>query len=129
MSRADDIKSKIQNTKRRDPRGSLMGPAPIEEENKNVDVNDNINVNNNVHVNNNEDGSLLSELVSGKKTKKKSDTLINSGIYFEPDVYEVLQSLAKKGGRGAKSRIVNESLRKEFIAANLLPKKDKHTLA
>jgi hypothetical protein len=124
VSRADDIKSKIQNTKRRDPRGSLMGTTPNENKNENINVDDNINVNNNVHVNNNQGGSLLSELVSGKKTKKKSDSLINSGIYFEPDVYEVLQSLAKKGGRGAKSRIVNESLRKEFIAANLLPKKD-----
>ncbi|MEN8702459.1 hypothetical protein [Bacillus infantis] len=99
-----------------------MGTASVEENKENVNVNDNINVNNNVHVNNNEDGSLLSELVSGKKAKKKSDSLINSGIYFEPDVYEVLQSLAKKGGRGAKSRIVNESLRKEFIAAGLLDK-------
>lgn len=122
MSRADDIKNKIQNTKRRDPRGSLMGTTETEENNKNVNVNDNVNVNNNVHVNKNEDGSLLSELVSGKKTKKKSDSLINAGIYFEPDVHEVLQSLAKKGGRGAKSRIVNESLRKEFIAAGLLQK-------
>ncbi|OXT15230.1 hypothetical protein B9K06_22225 [Bacillus sp. OG2] len=124
MSKADELKNKIQGSKRRDPRKSLMGATPIEDANENVNINDNINVNNNVHVNNTQDGSLLSELVSGKKTKKKSESLINSGIYFEPDVYEVLQSLAKKGGRGAKSRIVNESLRKEFITAGLLPKKD-----
>lgn len=86
-------------------------------DNKNIDNNENINEN----INNN-NNSFLNELVSGKP-KRKSDTLVNSGIYFEPDIYKVLQDLAKKGGRGAKSKIVNESLRKDFIAAGLLPDK------
>lgn len=57
-------------------------------------------------------------LVEGKK--KKKDDLVLTGIYLQPDLAHILDSLGKKGGRGAKSRIVNEALRKVFTEKGLL---------
>lgn len=42
------------------------------------------------------------------------------GIYIEPKVAVILDSLYKKGGRGSKSEIANEALKKLFKEKGLL---------
>lgn len=51
--------------------------------------------------------------------KKKND-LILTGLYLQPDLAHILDKLGKKGGRGTKSRIVNDALRKLFQEKGLL---------
>jgi hypothetical protein len=122
VSKVNDIKGKI----RRDARSTLMGGA-VDNNNTNIDVNVHNNVHDNVHVNNNVNENenisvnvnYLKELVEGKGRKKK-DELINTGIYLEPKVHSVLMAYAKKGGRGAKSKIVNDTLKSTFIQMGLL---------
>jgi hypothetical protein len=127
VSKMDEIKGKIK----RDPRSTLMGNLEKTNinvnENNNIDVNvhnnvhDNVDINNNVNKNDNISVNVdyLKELVEGK-VKNKKDELINTGIYFEPQVYSVLMAYAKKGGRGAKSRIVNDTLKSTFIQMGLM---------
>lgn len=118
MSKENDIRNKIKGA--RDPRRNLMGGASTTEENNiNNNVNENINNNVNVNVDINDNQNFLNDLVSGK-AKKKADTLINSGVYFEPEVYSILMTLAKRGGRGAKSKIVNDALKAAFKNAGLM---------
>ncbi|MGO4268238.1 hypothetical protein AB4Z22_00075 [Paenibacillus sp. TAF58] len=54
-----------------------------------------------------------------EKSKKK-DELVLVGIYMQPDLAGILDKLGKKGGRGAKSRIVNDALRKLFTEKGLI---------
>lgn len=51
--------------------------------------------------------------------KQKND-LILTGLYLEPDLAKLLARLGKQGGRGAKSRIANDALRKYFIDKGLM---------
>lgn len=53
-------------------------------------------------------------------TLKRKDKPSLVGVYLEEQVAEILDLLGKRGGRGAKSRIVNECLRKLFISKGLL---------
>ncbi|NRF95767.1 hypothetical protein HQN89_33615 [Paenibacillus frigoriresistens] len=54
-----------------------------------------------------------------EKSKKK-DELVLVGVYLQPDLAGILDKLGKKGGRGAKSRIVNDALRKMFTEKGIL---------
>lgn len=85
-----------------------------------VDINDNINknINTNVNVNNNDDGTdFIDQVMEGNK-KKSTPTLM--GFYPEEDIAKTLNMLSKKGGRGTKTRIINEALRKLFNEKGLL---------
>ncbi|MBP1934878.1 hypothetical protein [Ammoniphilus resinae] len=99
--------------------------------NGNIDIDDNkeddvsININNNddlneVDENKAEDEGMdyLDQLIEGGK--KKKDESVLTGIYLQKDIAQILDRLGKKGGRGAKSRIVNDSLRKVFAEKGLL---------
>jgi hypothetical protein len=82
-------------------------------ENDNINNNDNVN-NNNEH----EHGTdYLDELIEGPK--KKQEKALH-GLYLDPDVAKILDNLGEKGGRGAKSKIANEALRKLFMEKGLL---------
>jgi hypothetical protein len=129
VSKQSETFNKIRANQNKNPRAALMGGIPDSKENVNVNKNDNVNVdvnkndNDNVNVNNNVDvnvnNDFLNDLVK-EKPKKKSDSLTNSGIYFEEEVYKILMGLAKKGGRGAKSKIVNDALKVAFKNAGLM---------
>lgn len=98
----------------------------------NNDINNNIDNNKNNNVNNNtttpdstkSNGGLSLEQVNalGKKNaKKKSDSdLKPSGIYFWPNNLALLDRLAKNGGRGTRSQIVNQATQEFFIKAGLM---------
>ena len=79
---------------------------------ENENANDNINKNDNVN-----DNDIINEIVNNKYAKPKK-TL--TGIYFDPTVEKVLNKLAKKGGKGAKSKIVNELVKEGFKKRGLL---------
>lgn len=51
--------------------------------------------------------------------KQKNDLHL-TGLYLEPDIAKLLDQLGKKGGRGAKSRIANDALRKYFLDKGLM---------
>ncbi|MGG3805380.1 hypothetical protein [Metabacillus fastidiosus] len=90
-------------------------------EKDNVIENENINNNeyeNNIVTDNINDNDYLDSLIEGKK--KKSNQPVLTGVYLQKDVLQVLDQLAKKGGKGAKSKIVNEALRKVFMEKDLL---------
>jgi hypothetical protein len=119
VSKADEFKDKIRSRGNK-ARGELMGPV-------NVDVNEDVNVNNNVNVDVNNHDNVHTEIPylnrlanAATPPKKKLDSLINSGVYFEKEVFDILMDLAKKGGRGAKSRIVNDALKEAFKNAGLM---------
>lgn len=86
-------------------------------DNENVDNNnkiskeDSVNINNRVTVE--KQGDYLDSLIEGSVKKKENETVL-TGIYLQKDLSQILDHLAKKGGRGAKSRIVNEALRTVF---------------
>lgn len=77
-----------------------------------------IDNNNNVVKNNNDNKKdLLDDLLGGKKKPVKN---VWTGVYLKPEIAAVLDKVSKKGGKGAKSDIVNESLRQLFVAKGLL---------
>ncbi|MED4534218.1 hypothetical protein ABET51_15760 [Metabacillus fastidiosus] len=78
-------------------------------------VTDNIN---DIDSDNDHNNDYLDSLIEG--TKKKSNQPVLTGVYLQKDVLQVLDRLAKKGGKGAKSKIVNEALRKVFMEKDLL---------
>lgn len=84
-------------------------------------VNNNINVNKNevIDVNTREDvNDYLDKLAAGEI--KKGSNLILTGVYLEPQVLNVLNKYAKLGGRGAKSKIVNDVLKSNFLEKGLM---------
>lgn len=101
----------------------------IEDDNENISVNENKDVNTNVNVNINENennnnndeshGDYLDKLIEGNAKKKSNETVL-TGIYLQKDISQILDRLAKKGGRGAKSKIVNEALKAVFTEKGLL---------
>jgi predicted nicotinamide N-methyase len=95
---------------------SIAGFDDVASAGKNND-NNNDNANANVNVNNSDQDFLDKLLVEG--TKKKND-LVLVGIYMQPELASLLDALGKKGGRGAKSKIVNDALRKFFDEKGLI---------
>lgn len=81
------------------------------ENNKNN--NDDINITNETSDN----PDYLDKLLEDGKQKYD---LVLTGLYLEPDLARMLDRLGKKGGRGAKSRIANDALRKYFIEKGLI---------
>lgn len=65
--------------------------------------NDNVNVNNNIE-------NLF--------TEKEKPILV--GVYFDPELAKILDEVSKGRPRGAKSKIVNEALRKLFQEMGLV---------
>lgn len=82
-----------------------------QEENPNVEPNANPNTSE-------EDGpDFLDRML--KEGQKKNELHLH-GLYLHTDISKLLNRLAKQGGRGAKSRIVNDALRKYFTDKGLL---------
>jgi deoxyadenosine/deoxycytidine kinase len=81
--------------------------------NNDIDIkdNDDVNENTNEDDNTNTKEDFLGQLL---EDSKKKDELVLVGVYLDKDVAKVLDRLGKKGGRGMKSRIVNETLRNLF---------------
>ena len=77
----------------------------------NTKINDNANIN---EVN----SDTLDELLKGKK--KLQDTHVLRGFYIENELADVIDRLGEKGGRGIKSKIVNEALKIIFKEKGLL---------
>ncbi|BBI30739.1 hypothetical protein [Cohnella abietis] len=73
-------------------------------------TNANINVNASVNIN----GTFIDQIVD----KQESSVLM--GLYIKNDIAKVLNALAKKAGRGGKSKVANEALKKIFIEAGLM---------
>ena len=105
----------------------------INNKNHNDNVHNDANINEMVDVNNKEkedhgfNNNVAAEtqdnyldLLVGSNEKKKVNSTVLTGIYLQEDLSQILDRLAKKGGRGAKSRIVNEALRAIFNEKGLL---------
>jgi hypothetical protein len=92
-------------------------PSVIANANVNADVNDKAAVN--VNVDEKHEDDYLDKLI-GSNGKKSTNESVLVGIYLQKDLSQILDKLAKKGGRGAKSRIVNEALRAIFKEKGLL---------
>lgn len=89
------------------------------EDNNYININNNDNDNVNVSSGDKKQGDYLDALIEGRMKKKENETVL-TGIYLQKDLSQVLDRLAKKGGRGAKSKIVNEALRTIFTDKGLL---------
>lgn len=92
------------------------------QESNSISGNANDNTNTNINTNNNNQTNqldYLDKLIEGNVKKTDSGTVL-TGIYLQKDLAQLLDRLAKKGGRGAKSRIVNEALRSIFVEKGLL---------
>jgi len=87
--------------------------------NDNKNVNDNVNINDNKKENNDvNNDDYIDNIINGTSEKKKKPVL--TGVYLDPDIAKTLDSLGKKAGRGGKSKITNEALRKVFEEKGLL---------
>jgi vacuolar-type H+-ATPase subunit E/Vma4 len=96
----------------------LAGFGDVAENNVNENSNVNININKDDHIIDNDNSEdILDKIIEGT-TKKEAPKL--TGVYLDKDVLKVLNAIAKKGGRGVKSKIVNEALRKVFTDKGLL---------
>lgn len=69
------------------------------------DSKDDININSNINTNMDTIDALFEE---------EEDPVVFRGFYLEKDIVTVLNKLGEKGGKGIKSKIVNEALRKVF---------------
>lgn len=65
--------------------------------------------------------SLMITNIQPKTNQKKKSKLTSlAGVYFEPNVLEVLKTLSAQGGKGTQSRIVNDGLKETFIRAGFM---------
>lgn len=94
--------------------------------NNNINEDDNNIVNNyvgndtkSIDINDSKQDDYLDQLIKGNISKKKNETVL-TGIYLQKDIAQILNKLGKKGGKGAKSKIVNEALRELFKKKGLL---------
>lgn len=83
-------------------------------ENVNNDIKDNVNSNINDDVETNNDVNDNTKDIEDIIGKKKSEETVLKGIHLQKGLAKKLDKLAKKGGRGAMSRIANEAF-KEFF--------------
>jgi hypothetical protein len=82
------------------------------ENNNNIDSNDNINRESDDDMENTiENKSVVNFDFIDNIGKKKEKKKVFTGIYLDEDVAKSLDKLAKKGGKGAKSEIVNDTLK------------------
>ncbi|MGG3737234.1 hypothetical protein [Aeribacillus pallidus] len=72
----------------------------------------NINVNNDNNVKENENLDELDKIIENNKKKDKTHVL--KGIYFEREVAAAIDRVGRNGGKGIKSQIVNEAVKKVF---------------
>ncbi|NRD81136.1 hypothetical protein HPT25_27990 [Bacillus sp. BRMEA1] len=91
---------------------------------KNINIAANVDDINDLNINENDNKQevkmdYLDKLIEGN-TKKNENSSVLTGIYLQKDLSVILDRLAKKGGRGAKSKIVNEALRSVFMEKGLL---------
>ncbi|MBM7717190.1 hypothetical protein JOC94_004215 [Bacillus thermophilus] len=77
-----------------------------------ININNNTNVNDNLSDKENDNIDPLDQVL--KENKKKDKTHILKGIYFEKEVAAAIDRLGRQGGRGIKSQIVNEAVKKVF---------------
>jgi hypothetical protein len=81
-----------------------------------IHQNNNININKNDNTidngNENENIDTLDEIINNNKKKDKTHVL--KGIYFEREVAAAIDRIARNGGKGIKSQIVNEAVKKVF---------------
>jgi hypothetical protein len=103
-----------------------VNKSDIVHENNNININKNNNIidnknniENNIGINNeinndneNENVDVLDNIINNNK--KKDQTHILKGIYFEREVAAAIDRIARKGGKGIKSQIVNEAVKKVF---------------
>lgn len=87
--------------------------------NDSVKVDNNINEYINNEVNNNINKNKFLESLFEDNVSHE-ERYVMRGIYIEKDLAKIVDQLAKKGGRGTKSKIVNEALRKVFTESGLL---------
>lgn len=62
----------------------------------------------------------LIDSIINNNVKKRLDDLKQVGVFLEPDVFAVYEALGNKGGRGARSEMVNLALRKMYKEKGLL---------
>lgn len=127
----------LESMKQKDSNSSTDDDNNIDiASNKNInsandsDIDKNITFNNNVEVktssvsdtrkNNKMDSTLNIANLDAldalfKDNQPKSVTHTYRGFYLENDIVKVLDRLAKKGGKGIKSQLVNEALKRIFI--------------
>lgn len=79
---------------------------------KNINNNINDNANNDVKENENENEDPMDRILSANK--KKDETHVLKGIYFEKEVAQAIDRIARNGGKGIKSQLVNEAVKKVF---------------
>lgn len=100
MSKADEIKNRVQSLKRSPHKALLEGEEDVNTISENVNVNDDVNMDINTILNTN-------------RNKKSDKELV--GIYFEPKVKSALDKMQKSEGRGAKSDFVNDVVKWALI--------------
>jgi len=83
----------------------------IKDESK-VDTKPIINIDHNVNHNN-----AIDHILNNERVKS---TRVQRGLYLDRDIDAVLSRLLKKGGKGAKSDIINDLLRAAFVDRGLL---------
>jgi hypothetical protein len=108
---------------RKDRNLAGFGDLANDDNNTNNAANDNVKANHNVNNDNQENPNTVKpdylDKLLDEATKKKDD-LVLIGVYVQPHLEQILSRLGKKGGRGAKSRIVNDALKKMFEEKGLL---------
>lgn len=81
----------------------------------NVNINNNNDINDNDNIDNNDNKNNIDSLDAIINTNmKKEKTHVLKGIYFEKDVALAIDKIARNGGKGIKSQIVNEAVKKVF---------------
>lgn len=88
----------------------------------NTDVNNDSNPNNNPIIDNDinhnvNHNNAIDNILNKEKSKS---TRVQRGLYLDRDIDAVLTKLLKKGGKGAKSDVINDVLRAAFEARGLL---------
>lgn len=103
---------------------------------RDIAINKPINSNNEVDDKDNSEISIEHAIENGKENhmfvaidkaidealaiKKEKDKPVFHGVYFEPDVSAAINKIAKKGGKGVKSKLINDIVKAALQQKGLL---------
>lgn len=114
MSNKEDLKNKIKK------------PTPTQaflNQYDNINNNNNNNINNDIYDNNIDNNQNVDDYfiqLAAGSTKRKQQNKVFTSFYMDPDLAPLVDKLAKRGGRGEKSRLINNAIRKALTEYGFL---------
>jgi hypothetical protein len=103
---------KVEDKKEQNIEDEVKNVNDVQIEKDVTDVNETYDMDDNVvDDNNDEDDDYLRKLASGTKVKKQKKKKVFTSFYMDPDLAIEVDSIASRGEKGDKSKLINKAIR------------------